>query len=248
MSTLTPKQREIREREGHLLEIARALVLEKGYHGLTMARIAARLDDAKATVYQHFSCKEEIIIALAGRSVDLQRGLVDRAAMFKGTPRERMYAIGEATELFALLYPGDARIFQLISAEAITQKASQASLWRLRLSARQTANVMSGIVRDAIARGDLHLKPGDTVEDLTYQFWLMGESTKAAVWSWMPPQELGVRDPFEAMFHNGQVIGDAYGWRPLSQDWDYRGTRRRVRQEIFPNECYKAYGDNYLEI
>ncbi|MFO7976246.1 MAG: TetR/AcrR family transcriptional regulator, partial [Candidatus Hydrogenedentota bacterium] len=214
----------------------------------TMARIATRLDVAKATIYQHFNCKEEIIIALAGRSVDLQRSLVDRAATFQGTPRERMYAIGEATQLFAFLHPGDARIFQLINAEAITQKASQASLWRLRVSARETANVMSGIVRDAIARGDLRLKPGNTVEDITYQFWLMGESTKSAMWNWMPPRELGVEDPFEAMFHTGMILGDAYAWRPLSNEWDYKNTRRRIREEIFPNECLKAYGENYLDI
>lgn len=248
MAVLTRKQREIREREVRLLDIARELVLDKGYHGMTMARIAGRLDVAKATVYQHFSCKEEIIIALAGRSVDLQRGLVDRAARFQGTPRERMYAIGEATQLFAFLYPEDARIFQLINAEAITQKASEASLARLRLSGRETASVMNGIARDAIARGDLHLEPGDTIEDLTYQFWLMGESTKAAMWSWMPPQELGVADPFEAMFHNGMIIGDAYGWRPLSNEWDYQYTRRRIRKEVFPSECRKAYGENYLAL
>lgn len=81
-----------------------------------------------------------------------------------------------------------------------------------------------------------------------YQFWLMGESTKAAMWSWMPPRELGVDSPFEAMFHAGQIIGDAYDWRPLSQDWDYRSTRRRVRMEIFPGEARKAYGTAYLDL
>ena len=248
MPVLTPKQREIREREERLLDVARELILAQGYHGLTMARIGNRLGVAKATVYQHFSCKEEVIIALAGRSVDLQRELVERASAFQGNPRERMFAIGEATQLFATLHPDDARIFQLLNAEAITQKASDTSLYRLRTSARQTAAVMNGIVRDAIARGDLQLKDGDTVEGLTYQFWLMGESTKAAMWSWMPPRELGVDRPFEARFHAGQIIGDAYDWRPLSQDWDYRSTRRRVRMEIFPGEARKAYGTAYLDL
>ncbi|HPV38223.1 MAG TPA: helix-turn-helix domain-containing protein, partial [Candidatus Hydrogenedentes bacterium] len=68
MPVLTPKQREIREREERLLDVARELILAQGYHGLTMARIGNRLGVAKATVYQHFSCKEEVIIALAGRS------------------------------------------------------------------------------------------------------------------------------------------------------------------------------------
>jgi hypothetical protein len=107
---------------------------------------------------------------------------------------------------------------------------------------------MNGIMRDAIARGDIRLKPGDQIEDITYQFWLLGESTKAVVWSWMPPSELGIENPFEAMMRNGQILGDAYEWHPMSKEWNYRETLRRVRKEIFPNESRKAYGQDYLEL
>ncbi len=248
MPALSPKQCEIREREGRLLEVARELIIARGYHGLTMARIATRLGVAKATVYQHFSCKEEVIMALASHSVDLQRELVERAAAFQGNPRERMFAVGEATQLFATLHPDDARIFQLMNAEVITQKAAEVSLLRLRASAWQTASAVNGIIRDAIAQGDLQLKESGAIESLTYMFWEMGESAKAAMWSWMPPGELGIANPFDAMFHCGQIIGDAYGWRPLSSDWDYQSTRRRVRREVFPSECRKAYGVDYLEL
>lgn len=239
---LSPKQREMQERREALLETARSLLLKRGYHGLTMARIASALDCAKATVYQYFPCKEEIIIALAHRSTRLQGELVERAARFSGRTRERMLAVGEATELFARLYPEDTRIFQLMSAEAITQKASQESLWRMKNTANHTVSVMNGIVRDAIAQGDVTFEDGKSIQEFTFQVWLLGESSKVAPWSWMPPAELGVEDPFAAMFRNGQVIGDAYGWRPLSTEWDYGETLHRVRREIFPAESRKVYG------
>ena len=119
MATLSRKQRDLIERGNLLLEIARDLLLKGGYHGLTMAQVALRAGSSKGTVYQHFSCKEEMIITLAAESVEKQRELVERAAMFRGRPRERMLAIGEATELFAQLHADDARIFQIMSGEAI---------------------------------------------------------------------------------------------------------------------------------
>ena len=62
---LSPKQREIREREEHILEIARQMFFEEGYYNLTMGKIAKRIHCAKGTVYLHFPCKEDIIVALA---------------------------------------------------------------------------------------------------------------------------------------------------------------------------------------
>jgi AcrR family transcriptional regulator len=242
MATLSPKQREMRERGVALLDAARSILLERGYHGLTMARIAQAVDCAKATVYQHFPCKEEIIIALAHRSIRLQGDLVERGARFPGRTRERMLAVGEATQLFARLYPEDTRIFQLMNAEAITQKASQESLWRMRKAAHHTVSILNGIVRDAIAQGDVVFDDGRTIEEFTYQVWLMGESSKAAMWSWMPCRELGIENPFDAMMHNGQILGDAYGWRPLSSEWDYEKSLERIRREVFPAESRKAYG------
>ncbi len=242
MKTLTPKKIEIQQREAALLDAARTIVLRRGYHGLTMERIAQALNCAKATVYQHFPCKEEIILALAHRSLEIKGGLVERAARYPGRARERMLAVAEAAQLFARLYPNEVRIFLLMNAEAITQKASSESLWRMRRAAHHTVGIMNGILRDAIAQGDLVLDPDRGIEEFTYQLWLLGENSKAAIWSWMPPAELGVKDPFDAMMRNGQILGDAYGWRPLSSEWDYAETLQRIRQEVFPGESRRAYG------
>ena len=51
MNALTPKKREIAEREARILDVARPLLLESGYHGLNMDRIATKLGLSKGTVY-----------------------------------------------------------------------------------------------------------------------------------------------------------------------------------------------------
>jgi AcrR family transcriptional regulator len=242
MGVLTRKQREIRARDGLILEEARRLLIQDGYHGLTMARIAEKIGCAKGTVYQHYPCKEEVIIAVAAESTERQREFIERAATFRGRPRERMVAVAVATELFSLLYREDARIFQIVSGEAITQKASAEALRCMTRAGLATVNAMLGIVRDGIAQGDLMLPEGHRPEDLVYHFWLLGEGGKSASSSWLPPAELGIDAPFLAIVKTGQVLGDGYGWRPLSNEWDYEETSRRIQREVFPDECRRVYG------
>ena len=242
MKTLSPKQQEILNREGVILRIARDLLLERGYHGLTMARVAEAAECSKATIYQHFSCKEEIITALATESVEIQRNLVERGATFRGCPRERMLAVGLATELFADLYSDASRVFQIVNGEAILGKVSEESIFRLRSCGLHTVNVMLGIIRDAMAQGDLQLPPGHRAEDLIYHFWLLGEGGKGASHTWLPPAELGIHAPFAAIHRTAAVMGDGYGWRPLTSEWDYAATAERVWREVFPAEWRKLHG------
>jgi AcrR family transcriptional regulator len=242
MATLSRRQRELVERGNLFLAIARDLLIEGGYHGLTMARVALGAGYSKGTIYQHFSCKEEMIITLAAESVEKQQELVERAAMFRGRPRERMLAIGEATELFALLHADDARIFHVMSGEAIIQKASDKSVWRMRAAANRTVSIMNGILRDAVAQGDLVFDQERRAEDLVYHMWLLGDAGKASASSWMPPSEMGVSNPFTSIIRSTQILGDAYGWKPLSTEWDYEETRARIHREVFPAEMRRMHG------
>ena len=249
MAAISKKQREIRERERTVLRVARKLLLTSGYHGLTMARVAQAIECSKATVYQHFSCKEEMILTLATESVDKQRDLVERAATFRGRPRERMLAVGEATQLFAHLHSDDTRLFQIVTAEAIMHKVPKEAVMHLRSSGLRSVSIMVGIVRDGLVQGDLTLPAGHRLEDLVYHMWLLGEAGKASAATWLPPTELGVTDPFGSILKTGQMLGDGYGWRPLSTEWDYAATIRRVRMEVFPRESRKAYGEEaFLEV
>ncbi|MBL4608093.1 MAG: helix-turn-helix transcriptional regulator [Pseudomonadales bacterium] len=44
--------------------------MKSGYRSLTMARIAELTEYSKVTIYQHFSCKEEIVQRLAAKSTE----------------------------------------------------------------------------------------------------------------------------------------------------------------------------------
>ena len=125
MSTLSRKQREIKEREQLILDTARPMLVREGYHGLSMDRIAEALEYSKGTIYKHFSCKEEIIIALAIETLEKRTEMFERASAFRGLPRERMAATGLAAELFVRLYPDHFSVEQIIRSTSIWEKTSE---------------------------------------------------------------------------------------------------------------------------
>ena len=90
MSTASPKKREIIDREARIRQIARPMIIKNGYHGLNMDRIAEEMQLSKGTIYNHFSCKEEIIIALAIESAEKRREMFQQAAQFRGRSRFRI--------------------------------------------------------------------------------------------------------------------------------------------------------------
>jgi len=68
MNPPTRKQREIADRHTRFLDIAGSLIEAEGYSTLSMDRIAELAEYSKGTVYQHFSCKEEILIQLCNQN------------------------------------------------------------------------------------------------------------------------------------------------------------------------------------
>ena len=87
MNTLTRKQREIADRHTRFLDIAKSLIETEGYSTLSMDRIAELAEYSKGTVYQHFSCKEEILIQLCNQNGQILKSLFERACDYSSGTR-----------------------------------------------------------------------------------------------------------------------------------------------------------------
>ncbi len=237
MSVQSRKQRELHEREELFLKVARRLFIEKGFHGLTMDRIAEETEYSKGTIYLHFGCKEELILELGKRSRKQRLEFIARGAAFSGRPRERMMGVGVAAEIHARLYPDDVRIWEIMNAESIIEKIPDDRQPDLKALDVAMLRIVIGLVRDAVDCGDLELQPGQTPEAVTFGFWTIADGGIAAIMSGAPLDHLRFQDPYEAIFTNCHMLADGYGWQPLSTEWDYHATYERIRREIFPAEC-----------
>ena len=236
METLTPKKREILERETRILEIARPVVVREGYHGLNMDRIAEDVGYSKGTIYNHFSCKEEIIIALAIQNVAKRTELFQRAAQFKGCARYRMVAIGEAAEKFVRDYPDYFQFEQILQLASVREKTSEKRQAVIRGCEMQCMSIVAGIVRDAIAAEDLELPDGFSPEKLVFGLWSLTSGAYTIMFNSESLEHVGLDDPFAIVRKHAFALLDGYGWSPLSSEFDADSVLNKIRSEVFGNE------------
>lgn len=236
MNTGDRKQREIREREQQILETAQGILVAEGYHGLNMDRIAEALEYSKGTIYNHFPCKEEIIIALAIDTGQRRLALFERASSFRGGPRERMTAIGVAAEVFYRLHAHRFLAEQIVRSTSIWEKTSESRRIAMHSCEARCMGVLAGIVRDGIARGDLALPDGCRPEDLVFGLWTLTLGAYEMISDNQSLLDLGISEPFLSVRNSQTFLVDGYQWHPLSTEHDYDAVRKRVSEELFADE------------
>lgn len=99
-TNLTLKERQRREREDLILQVAEEVLEEKGYYETSMDEIAARVGIAKGTIYTHFSSKEELVASIFARDMQQFMQGIDRILESEQTPRAKL------EDLMASLHDG----------------------------------------------------------------------------------------------------------------------------------------------
>jgi len=92
---LSLKERQRQEREQLSLSAAQELLLERGYHEMSIDEIAERVGISKGTVYLHFESKEDLVLALLHRGMQEFARALDVALSGPTTPREKLRAVLE---------------------------------------------------------------------------------------------------------------------------------------------------------
>lgn len=242
MNAQTRKQREIAEREQLVLGVAREMLADKGYLGITMDRIAAATEYSKGTIYQHFSCKEEILAALALEAVQKRIELFERGATFQGRPRERLAAIGMADDLFVRRYPQHFEIEKILTTSSLREKTSEIRQKALEAHDYRCFHAVVGTIRDGAAQGDLRLETPEIASHIAYGVWSMafGSHLIAGSHDMDLEAKMGITDPEAVLWENFNRLLDGYDWKPLSSEWDYSATMDRIRTEVFSDELRNA--------
>ncbi|MCI0586336.1 MAG: TetR/AcrR family transcriptional regulator [Planctomycetes bacterium] len=234
------QEREFRERDRRILEVARELLLAKGYHGVSMDAIAEAIEYSKGTVYLHYRSKEDVLMALARETAERRAEMFERAAQFRGGTRERMVAVGEACALFVDLYPSHFRTEQILRMSSVRQRSAPDRQEALQGCENRCMGTVSGIVRDAVAQGDLELRPPANPVVLSFGLWSMTFGSYFLMSAELPLRHLGLADARGALRRNCHALMDGYGWRPLFSGWDYEKTYARIHSEVFPEEISRA--------
>ena len=239
MSTASRREREYTEREELILNHARIMLRQHGYLGLNLDRLAEATEYSKGTLYQHFETKEDIILGIAIGSLEMRSQFFGRAGTFHGSSRERIVGAGVADDIIAELYPEHFQISQMVKSPSIWEKTSAARRLRMGQCEGSCFGAVEKTVREGIHTGDLPVEPGKAKE---VAFGLMtlalGTHLVSSNVDWM--ERIGIKAPRAALRVSQHRLLDGWEWRPYAKDWDYARTERRVRDEVFPEECRAA--------
>ncbi len=235
MQLLSRKQREIQQREQQVLTLARPILVAEGYQALSMDRLASKMEYAKGTLYNHFPNKEEIVAALAIESLELRRTLFERASTTSARSRERMIAIGCACDLYAIECEQHFAVEQMLRNSVIWEKSSEKRQELIRKCEYRAMAIVAGIVRDAIASGDLVLPAEMTAEEFVFGFWALTYGSRALINSSPSLPDIGINDPVRSMRYHCWTLMNGYHWKPLMSFEETEQTMQAVAERILAN-------------
>ncbi len=237
MKSRERRERDFRRREDEFLDLARRLIIEQGYAGFGMDRLAEATEYSKGTVYLHFTSKEDVVVALACQSMRRRVDFFDRAARFAGRPRERMTAIGVAEEQFFRHHSYNYRSEQIIKLASLEERASPERTADLHRLEQACFSGLLRITNEAVMAGELQLTPPFGEADVCLGVWASLSGTFGVAQNYRPLLDaVGLADPLAGLRRVLQATFDGLGWRPLTAEWDYAETYQRIEREVFPGE------------
>jgi AcrR family transcriptional regulator len=213
MATLTRKQREIHDREQQILSRSRVILCDEGFQALSMDRLAAEMEYAKGTLYNHFPNKEEIVAALAVESLELRRQMMETASMLAAEPRMKMMAIGSACELYATQRSEHFAMELMLRDAVIWNKSSARRQALVKTCEFRCMAVVAGVVRDAVACGKLALPTDLSAEEFVFGFWSLTFGSHVLAHS-SALTEIGISDAQQSIRFHGWTLMNGYNWTP----------------------------------
>jgi len=147
--SVRPGGRTARTREA-VAAALQAELLEVGYAGTTIDRIAKRAGVAKTTVYRRWGSVGQLVVELFAQAAGAQIPVADTGTL-EGDLRELARA-----SVAVLRHPPSRAIFDIVVREAVHDPAARAALTTFFAGRIENA---AGIVERAVARGEI---PPDT--------------------------------------------------------------------------------------
>lgn len=232
MNQLTRKQREIERRTKEILAVARPILLQEGFQTLSMDRVAAQMEYAKGTIYNHFPNKEEIVLALAVHGMKLRRALFCRAVEQPGSSRHRLACVGAACEFFVGNCFDDFRIEQLLRQFNIWDKSSELRQNTIREYETSCIGLVSTIVQSAIASGDVVPPPGMSPAEMVFGFWAICYGSQVLAHSSPSLKDVGIRDFDLTTRTHLNSLCNGFDWQPLMNWQDHNDLMNTIHQQL----------------
>lgn len=225
---LQGRQKKFFDREAELIDIAHKIVDENGFAGLTMDKLVAACDYSKGTVYNHFSCKEDLFIALSLTGIKYEKIILSDALKFDGNAREIALAMNYGFQLYSRLEPTLSQCIYHAKNPAVREKCSQERIDALNAEDSDILRMCDQAFLRGIEEGSLKLSPGLGIESFTFANWALTLGTSGLLNNGQTAQGISRIETRYALLRNINLLYDGMQWQPLSTDFDYFDTWNRL--------------------
>lgn len=228
---------ELNAREQRIMEAALAIMSEHGVAGLTIDKVVACVPYSKGTVYNHFSCKEDLLTGLCNRCLSLLQEMFQRAADFPGNSREKMFAVGYAYLLHSLLHPTEFMLVISAKTPSVREKSSQQRCEHSTQLEDGLLNTILKIISAGLASGDLSLQPHLSPAQVAFSLWALGFGTIALLHESLARGTAREEMQIEReLVNHSNLMLDGLQWQPYTADFDWQATVVKLKTETFKRE------------
>ncbi|MBV1908282.1 MAG: TetR/AcrR family transcriptional regulator [Kangiellaceae bacterium] len=236
MSPRSISELEFQQRETELITLARKLAEEHCLTTLTIDKLVAESRYSKGTIYKHFLGKEDLLMAICNTCVNEIQEIFAQALKFKGNSRERIIAVMVSYVIWSKLHPS--QLFMVLSAHSPSVSACCSDSRNDTHAERESClmAMMNKEIEKAVNAGDLSLSEYMTLDQVTFALWSASWGAMALIMSKGDSVKLGPMVLERESYTNTKLILDGFGWKPLSNDWDYSQSIKNIVNELFKPE------------
>jgi len=153
-------EKPLRER---ILDASRSLLLEEGYRGFSLRRVAGRVGVTATSIYLHFKNKDDLIHALIDESIQRLNEQLEKTASEVSDPVDRLEALARTYVQFGLDHPREYRIIYFVSSDEMARYPKQ----KFR-EARKGYEILIRTIEEGVGKG---LMKEDDPRTASYTFW-----------------------------------------------------------------------------
>lgn len=220
-----------------IVEAALKVIAKEGVAAMTMDKVVAQVPYSKGTVYNHFSCKEDLLMGIGNNALVILVSFFKKAATFQGSTRERMLAINLSYLIYAILHPDIFQSILCIKSPTVVQKASQSNQDRHTELELQIMAIFNNLITEALDNGELSMAEGMSLEQVSFANWAMNYGTIGLLGD--DVSQCQGRNGLEIdreYFNHNNIVLDGLGWKPLRTEKDYRQSARKILSQLFSEE------------
>lgn len=225
------------EREFFILDSALDLVEQGGIATLTIDKLVREAPLSKGTIYNHFTGKEDLLLALCNRSMGVLAELFKRGESFHGISREKAFAISFGCMLYTRLNSSQFMLIITAKSTNITDKSSQARYdEHIRLEGKLIASMMR-VFQQAIDSDELTLPKGINLQQASFAFWSLGFGINTLLSQYIDGCTASPNLLIECeMLNSSNILFDGLRFKPFSDEHDWSETVKKLKQDTFKKE------------